>query len=81
MSDIVMVRMATARASEEGTEFTFSTVEGVEIKFLLDDLAISILGVTMSAVTADMKARLTPVPGQTKQPVRIFEKEGEGNNG
>ena len=73
--------MATARPTDEGAEFTFTTVEGIEIKFLLDDMAVALLGLTMGAVHQEMKGRVKPVDGHLtdKSAMRLFEKEGTNN--
>lgn len=64
--------MATAAVVDGGVELAMITVEGVEVKFLLDDLATGILGVTLHAVG---QARSATV-GDDEEKVNIFFSEG-----
>ena len=55
----VKVSFAHIRKTEEGFALlTMKTTDGPEVEFLLDDLALSILGITYGAVIDTVKERL-----------------------
>ena len=74
--DTVKVRLATARPTPEGTELVLHTIDGPEVTFLLDDLATTLLGVTMSTVYHEIKGRVKP---GDKDTYKLFEREGSSS--
>lgn len=66
MDDAVRVKLAAATTNENGTSLMFKTVEGVNINFLLDDLALGILGLTLgSAITVAQTRSGNPIVFKT----------------
>lgn len=58
-TDVVKVSFASMRNTDEGLALlTMKTVDGPEVEFLLDDLALSILGITYGPVIEATKKRL-----------------------
>lgn len=70
-ADTVKVTVATAQATSEGVALTMKTIEGVEVSFLLDDLATSILGLTLHGALSARKAEVT----NSDQNVRLFGRD------
>lgn len=75
MSDVVKVAVASLAVGNEGANLKLTTTDRVEINFLLDDLAVSLLGLTLGSVVAEAVAR----KDRGEKP-RIFQRE-DANNG
>lgn len=48
MSDVVKIRLAAATPVSEGIDLLLKTVDGVDIHFLLDDMAGALLALTLN---------------------------------
>lgn len=70
-TDVPRVRMGHAAPADDGVLLTLMTTAGVEVKFLLDDLALGLLGITLNTA---MRAEEQRLKGD-KHAVRIFKKE------
>lgn len=73
-TDTVRVRAATAAPKPEGVELEMTTVDGVRVKFLLDDLAMALLGLTLQGALQARKAEYDASPDPEKR-VRIFKED------
>jgi hypothetical protein len=73
MSDTVRVSAATADSTPDGTLLLLKTVDGPDVKFLLDDLAMSLLGLTLHGVMQVRRAQID----NDKNRVNIFKEDNE----
>lgn len=73
MSDAVKVRMATAASTSKGVELKMLTTAGPEVTFLLDDLAIGLLGLTLQAT---LEERHAAAERDGDSAIRLFGKDG-----